>query len=136
MSQPDFKARVILEATVSPSEDSAKVVKAIQNIIGETSGSVSVGPLSARLVSEDPRALVRVRDQLRDRHVRAVARKQLLFKKVGHATSMMLNRQAAAAGVVAICGSPEESPLGPIYITIASDRIDAVIDWLTAHPEG
>jgi predicted RNA binding protein with dsRBD fold (UPF0201 family) len=133
MSKPEFKARLILEATVSPSEDPAKVAKALGNIVGDVSDTASVGPVSARLITENPGAFVRIRDQLRDRHIRAVARRQLLIKKVGHATSMMLNRQAAVAGVIAICGSPEESPLGPVYVTIASERLDAVIDWLTAH---
>jgi predicted RNA binding protein with dsRBD fold (UPF0201 family) len=48
-------------------------------------------------------------------------------------TSLMLNKQAAAAGVIALCGSTEESPLGPIYLTAESEQIATVIDWLTAY---
>jgi predicted RNA binding protein with dsRBD fold (UPF0201 family) len=136
MWRPDLKARLILEATISPSEDPAKVAKALANLIGLGADAASVGPVSARLVSEDPGAFARIRDQLRDRRVRAVARKQLLLKRTGLSSSVMLNRQAAAAGVVAICGSPEESPLGPVYMTIASEQVDSVIDWLTAYSEG
>lgn len=73
-----------------------------------------------------------VRDQLRDRHVRGAARRLLLAAKEGHETELLLNRQAAAAGVVALCGSPEESPLGPIYLKLASKDIDGVIVWLTS----
>jgi uncharacterized protein len=135
MSHPDF-ARLILEATVSPSEDPAKVAEAVSRVVGASQGSVSVGPRTVRLVSDDPKDLTRIRDQLRDRHVRGAARRRLLLNKSGHATSMMLNRQAAAAGVVVVCGTPEESPLGPIYLTISSRGIDSVIDWLTAYADG
>ena len=133
MPQPELRARLALEATVSPSEDPAKVLQAMKNVVGEARCEISTDSRSARLVTEDPRALVYIRDQLRDRHVRSAARKQMLLKSSGRSTSLMLNRQAAAAGAVALCGSPEESPLGPLYLTLESERIDAVIDWLTAY---
>ena len=97
---------------------------------------MSLGPQSARLVTSERGALDHVRDQLRDRRIRAAARRQLLVNKTGLATSMMLNRQAAAAGVVAVCGSPEESALGPIYFTLSSDTLDEAVDWLTAYAGG
>jgi len=86
-----------------------------------------------RLVTEDPRALAHIRDQLRDRHVRSAARRQMLLKSSGRSTSLMFNRQAAAAGVVALCSSPEESPLGPIYLVLESENIDATVDYLAAY---
>jgi predicted RNA binding protein with dsRBD fold (UPF0201 family) len=133
MSQPDFRATVTLEATIAPSEDPAKVAEALGRIVGEVPGEVLGASSSARLATDDRRALTRIRDQLRDRHVRAAARRQMLLNTRGHSTSLMLNRQAAAVGVVALCGSPEESPLGPICVTLESGTLDAVIDWLTAY---
>ena len=89
-----------------------------------------------RIFTDDPKALLRIRDQLRDRHVRSAARRRLLLNREDDSTSLMLNRQAATAGVLVVCGSPEESPLGPIYLTIESKRLDDVIDWLTSYAEG
>jgi len=136
MSLPDFGAKILLEATISPSEDPGKVAEALAGVLGEAAELADTGPASARLTIGNPQALARVRDQLRDRHVRSAARRQLLLNKSGTSTRLMLNRQAAAAGVLALCGSDEESPLGPIYMTIESDRLDEVIDWVTAYDGG
>ncbi len=132
MPLPEFKARVVLEAAVSPSEDPARVAAALKNVVGEVEAESGVRNSSVRLATADPKALVRIRDQFRDRHVRSAARRQMVLNLRGKSTSLMLNRQAAAAGVVAICGSPEESPLGPIHMRIESDNPEVVIEWMAA----
>ena len=136
MLQPEISARVTLEASVSPSEDPSKVAGALANIAGTGVESVRGGPNSSKLVADDPRVLVSIRDKLRDRHVRAAARRQLLLNKKGRRATLMLNRQAAAAGVLALCGSPGESPLGPVFMTVESAKVDGAIDWLTAYETG
>ncbi|MDG6901893.1 MAG: hypothetical protein JRM80_08025 [Nitrososphaerota archaeon] len=136
MAQPDLRARLTLQATVSPSEDPAKVLSALRNIAGGIEGDVTERAGSMRLVTSDIRALANVRDKLRDRHVRSAARRQLLLNASRGSTRLLLNRQAAAAGVVAVCGSPAESPLGPIVAILKSERLQDVIDWLAAYTEG
>jgi len=135
MPHPEFRVRVRLEATVSPSEDPVKVAGALQNVV-EGAHEAKTGGGGASLTTDDVNAVSRIRDQLRDRHVRSAARRQLLLNTTGGTTFMMLNRQAAAAGVVAICGTAEESPLGPIFVTFESENLTGVIDWLTAYGEG
>lgn len=136
MSQTDFRAKTILKANISHSEDPDKVVGALEMILGQSTGDVSLGPHAVRIVTDDPKALHRAKDQLRDRHVRSAARRRLLLNREKNSTSLMLNRQAATTGVLVVCGSPEESPLGPIYLTIESERLEAVVDWLTSYSEG
>lgn len=134
--QPDVRARVTVEASVSPSEDPSKVASALEGAIGGEPGGAVLKAGSARLSTNNPKALAKVRDALRDRHVRAAARRHLLLHRKGRSSTLMLNRQAAAAGVLALCGSPEESPLGPVYMTIESEDLDRVLDWLTAYEGG
>jgi predicted RNA binding protein with dsRBD fold (UPF0201 family) len=134
--RPDLEGRVTLEANVSPSEDQEKVAGAVRNIVPAAAGQVETGSRFVRFASNDVMSLSHLRDQLRDRHVRAAARRLMLVGKEGNSTSLMLNRQAAAAGVVVVCGSPGESPLGPIYLSLESKKLDQLIDWLAAYETG
>ncbi|MDG6898590.1 MAG: hypothetical protein JRN24_02520 [Nitrososphaerota archaeon] len=130
--KPEFELRVTLESILSPSEDPEKVQAAMREILGECDCRVSAKPLSIRFESDDSGCLLKIRDQLRDRRVRGAARKLLLAGTKGRKTTVMLNRQAATVGVVALCGSEGESALGPIYLTIESDDVGSITDWMTA----
>ena len=88
---------------------------------------------SIRLELRGMGALHRLQEQLRDRRVRAAARRVLVRERKIETVTFMLNRQALTAGVLVVCGAPEESPLGPVYVTIESKELDKVIDWLTTY---
>jgi uncharacterized protein len=134
--KPDLKVSVSVEARVSPSEDPQKVAAAVEGALGGFEHTVEAGRHSVRAESSGSGSLDRIRDQLRDRHVRSAARRLLLSSKKGRSTVLMLNRQAATAGVLALCSSEDQSPLGPLYLTIESEDIDGVIDWLTGQGSG
>ncbi len=111
------------------------MAEAVRNVLGglaEPQSETSV----VRFYSTELTSLAHLRDRLRDRHVRAAARRLLQNSIQGGRTELMLNRQAAVAGVIAVCGSPDESPLGPIYLRLESDDLPSAIDWLTAYDSG
>jgi uncharacterized protein len=120
---------------LSPSEDPALVVQAMKNIFS-AEGAVMEGRRVIKIHGEGMDFLDRMHDQFRDRHIRGAARRLLLSGMKGKSTTVMFNRQAATAGVLALCGNADESPLGPIYVTIESKKLEAVIDWLTAYESG
>lgn len=120
---------------MSPSEDPHKVLDALKRIFAGKPIPSKNGRM-IRLISNESSSLSTLHDQLRDRHVRGAARRLLLTALEGNSTSLMLNRQAATVGVVALCSSPDQSPLGPIRVTIESRQVEAVIDWLTAYASG
>jgi predicted RNA binding protein with dsRBD fold (UPF0201 family) len=126
-------SRVELRATVSPSEDPQKVLAAMRQVFGDCEYSVDEGEASIRLRSGSSRCLQRLHDQLRDRHVRDAARRLMLASLEGKVLPLKLNRQAAAAGVLALCSSAVESPLGPLNLEIEADDAEKLVDWLTAH---
>ena len=133
---PDVRARVFVSAGVSPTEDPAKVAIAVSNVLGGTTDQVSQGVREITYSSDNAESLLHLRDQLRDRKVRATAKRLMNDSRRGTQTELMINRQAAFVGVIALCGSPDESPLGPIYLRIESKGLDKLIDWLTAYELG
>ena len=124
---------ISLHATVSPSEDPDKVLAAARNILGDCVCEVEQRDGSLMLRSNEVSCLQKIHDQFRDRHVRAAANRLLLRMRDGRRITILLNRQAATAGVAALCTSATESPLGPLVLQIETDRPEAVIDWLTAY---
>ena len=125
--------RVELRATVSPSEDPQKVLAAMRQVLGECDYSVEEAATSIRLRSSSSRCLQRLHDQLRDRHVRDAARRLMHASLEADVLPLKLNRQAAAAGVLALCSNAVESPLGPLNLEIETEAPQKLIDWLTAY---
>jgi predicted RNA binding protein with dsRBD fold (UPF0201 family) len=126
-------SKVELRATVSASEDPEKVLAAMRQVLGDCDYSVDEGATSILLRSDSSRCLQKLHDQLRDRHVRDAARRLMLASLEGKLLPLKLNRQAAAAGVLALCSNAVESPLGPLNLEIVTDAPERMIDWLTAH---
>ena len=131
--EPSVVVVISLHAAVSPSEDPAKVLAAARNLLGPCAYEVEEGEGMVALRSKELTCLQKIHDQLRDRHVRAAANRLLLRMRDGRRVTMLLNRQAATAGVVALCTSAIESPLGPITVEIETDTPDRLIEWLSAY---
>jgi len=129
----DLRLSVQLAASVSPSEDPERVLAAMRNVLGGCEYRVERSPDSIVLSSDSIRCLQKVQDQLRDRRVRDAARRLLLRGQDGETLRLLLNRQAAAAGVIVVCSSELESPLGPLFLEVQTHDPQGVIDWLTAH---
>ncbi len=128
------KFMIRIECTVNPSEDKEKVIKAIKNVIS-MDGSITTKDyddysiLSVRL--DGIERLRVIREQIHSRQVMNTFRRIMNENSDGRSTWLYLNKQAAYAGVVSVCESEDESPLGPIKITIEADDIDSLIEWLT-----
>ena len=128
---PEIDADVVFWAGVSPSEDRAKVAAAVSHLAGNPAPVEPKGGRTVRLTFRGTRSLTFQRDQLRDGRIRAAARRLLLRSMDGEEATLLLNRQAAIAKVIALCSSPGESPLGPVYLTLRSRKLQELVDWLT-----
>jgi uncharacterized protein len=137
---------VVAEAQVKHTESAEKIAKAISNLFDPQddptkprTGELRVEPDRVLFVSSSLESLRHLKDQFRDRRVRSSARRLLLVNRGEEGslqTRLLLNKQAATAGIGALCDDPRESPLGPIVLRIKSNQLDSVIDWLTAGYEG
>jgi predicted RNA binding protein with dsRBD fold (UPF0201 family) len=124
-SQIDLK----VEATVNPSERTEKVIDAIANLFARCSPDLSYrSRIVGRAVGSD--SLATLYEQVRSRSAMGVLRRMLLDNRAGYSTWFLLNKQAATSGIAAVIEDHQESPLGPIRVTISCQELDALIDWL------
>jgi hypothetical protein len=122
-----------VETPLNPTEDSEKVLRAIRNLFPNcTPAIVRIDERHARLEGSIARLedLDNLRTLLRQQVIRDAARK-LLFKSIsGSIIVAHLNKQAAFAGRASFCERYDESPLGPITLTITTENPEQLIDWL------
>lgn len=131
MKKPNITSQIDLkvEAIVNPSEHAQKVIDAIANIFTRCSPELSFrSRVVGRAVGSDSLAILY--EQVRSRSAMGVLRRMLLDNRVGDSTSFLLNKQAATSGIAAVIEEEQESPLGPIRVTISCEELDALVDWL------
>lgn len=122
---------IIIEAEVRASESQDKVKLAMKGILPEAEPIMD--EVGRRLVasSNDIKALKKVYEQFRSRRTLAVARRLMLWHLDKDSTWLSFNKQAAYKGPVVVCEDGDESSLGPIILTVRSERIGELVDWLT-----
>ena len=124
-----------VEAEVNPTEDEAKVEKAVENIFGNVRLEVKPGFKESVLFAEAEgrESLVEFRRLLSLDRIRDAARKVFFGGLKGTVIRFCLNKQAAFAGHVSFCEDIGESPLGPLRVTVECEDPRLLIDWLTGR---
>jgi predicted RNA binding protein with dsRBD fold (UPF0201 family) len=122
---------VIVESDILPTEDESKVERAVRNIfplieirLEENKGRRIKGHAKGLEILSEFRSL------LKRSRIRAATRSIMLRSISASSITVTLNKQAAYAGHVSFTTDPNESPLGPIILTIQSQKPQEVIDWL------
>ncbi len=123
-----------VECIVNPSEDISKVIKAVRNVID---AEVNSDALSSKIIVDTHglSALEVIKMQIHARQVMNTFKRIMLsnMSKDCKSTWLYLNKQAAYAGIASICENEDDSPLGPITITITDQKgAIPIIEWLTA----
>jgi predicted RNA binding protein with dsRBD fold (UPF0201 family) len=122
-----------VETPLSPTEDPEKVLRAIRNLLPNCTPTISrTDERHAKFEGSVARLedLHNLKSLLRQEAIRDAARK-LLFKSIsGSSIVVHLNKQAAFAGKASFCEQYDESPLGPITLTITTENPEQLIDWL------
>jgi predicted RNA binding protein with dsRBD fold (UPF0201 family) len=122
-----------VQTPLNPTEDSEKVLRAIRNLFPNcTPALVRTDERHAKFEGSIARLedLDNLRSLLRQEAIRDAARK-LLFRSIsGSSIVVHLNKQAAYAGKASFCERYDESPLGPITLTITTENPEQLIDWL------
>ena len=126
----DENIELTVETVVNPSEDPEKVKKCLLNVANGCYPVIKNGCLVATCTGI--LSLHHIRVGVRSKSSSAVLRKLLEWNRKGNLTWFLLNKQAAYSGVISLTEHDEESPLGAIRVTITSDNLDRIIEWLVS----
>jgi uncharacterized protein len=118
---------IIVQTYINPSEELEKVNFAIKNVFPNSNFILKDNKL--HLSTEKLEDLKKIKDQIRSRSTISVLKKVLYNNQNMDITWFLLNKQAAFSGVVAVVEEEDESPLGPIKITIKNRDIEEIIAW-------
>ncbi|MGY5140367.1 MAG: RNA-binding domain-containing protein [Candidatus Nitrosopumilus sp. Bin_571-38] len=129
MNIPTIKCKVEIICPVNLSEDLDKIKQAISNIFPDSTIKNEIFSIKAQ--SNELKSLKKISETISSSQSQKIYTRNLENNLEGDSTWFFLNKQAAFVGIVAICDEAEESPLGPIKVTLTSSNIDAVIDWIS-----
>ena len=127
----DEDVELKVETILNPSEDPEKVKKCLLNVANGCSPVVTDGHVEA--TCKGIMSLHHIRVGVRSKSSLGVLRKLLDWNRTGNVTWFYLNKQAAYGGVISLAENYEESPLGPIRITVTSNDLDKLIEWLLSN---
>lgn len=124
----DENIELRVETVLNPSEDPEKVKKSLVNVVNGCRPVTKDGHVEATCTGI--MSLHHIRVGVRSKSTLGVFRKLLEWNRKGNVTWFLLNKQAAYMGVISLAEHYEESPLGPIRVTITSKSLDTIIEWL------
>lgn len=128
MKIPNINCKIEMSCPLNPSEDPAKVEKAIANIFPYSIIKYENFTMFAQ--SKELRSFEKIYETIHTNQSQKTYSRNLENNLENDTTWFFLNKQAAFVERVAICDEPEESPLGPIKVTLTSSNIDGIIDWI------
>lgn len=128
MRIPNINCKIEMFSSVNFSEDPNKVKMAISNIFPYS--KIQTENCSISAMSKELRSLEKIYETIHINRFQKVFGRNLEKNLENNTTWFYLNKQAAFVERIIICEEAEESPLGPIKITLTSSNIDGIIDWM------
>jgi len=128
MDAPKIPCRVHVDCPANPSEDSQKIRHALTNIFPEMDFEEKGRRMHGTATGLG--CLNRLYEEIRSRQTRKSFGRQIRLNARDDSFWFYINKQAAFANVAALCEHDDESPLGPIRVSVRSPRIEDVAGWL------
>lgn len=128
MRIPNTNCKIDIFCPVNSSEDPEKVKQAVANIF--PSIIIKNENFSIHAQSKELRSLEKIYETIHKNKSQKIYIRNLENNLENDTTWFLLNKQAAFVDKVVICEESEESPLGPIKVTLTSSNIDAILDWI------
>ena len=128
MKIPNLSCKIEMFCTVNPSESIEKIEQAISNIFPYA--IINNNDVSINSHSKELRSFEKIYQFIHNNKLQKIYLRSLEDNLQDDTTWFYLNKQAAFVEQIAICEESNESPLGPIKVTLTSSNIDAIIDWI------
>ena len=118
---------ITIVTSVNLTEDKQKVIFALNNIFPN---SELIEKKNNILIKSDGfKVLEKIKEKIRSKKSLAVLQRILYNNYNMENTWFLINKQAAFANVVAIIENEDESPLGPIKISINGCNLEQIREW-------
>lgn len=131
MHVPQIDCKITGSCDILPSESAEKIQHALSNILPDS--KIQIIDSTASASADSLETLERVFKTARARKSQRAYIRRMKSNLDGDSTWFYLNKQAAFADSVALCDGADESPMGPIKITIRSAKIERIIEWLASN---
>ena len=130
--------KIELKVEVNPTEEPEKILEVLNHFAEIDRDHITIDSISENhflysTTVEGRVSLQPMYNGLRSQRTVESARKYLMGKMRETTVSFMLNKQALFVNKFHFCHSPEESPMGPIWVKIESDDILRVLEYLVPH---
>ena len=126
MRFPNISCKIQIISEINPSEDSEKVKQSILNIFPECEIEVDDSSIIAKANSIE--SLEQIYESIQSTKSQNVFRRHLERNMSKETTWFYLNKQAAFVKKVVLCDEADESPLGPLKVTLTSSNIDRIVN--------
>ena len=128
MNTPNLNCKIEMFCIINPSESIDKVEQTISNIFPYS--IVNNDNFSINAISKELRSFEKIHQFIHNNKLQKNFLRSLEDNLKNDTTWFYLNKQAAFVEQIALCEEFDESPLGPIKVTLTSSNIDRIIDWI------
>lgn len=125
---PQVDCKVEAVCQINPSEDPEKIKALFSNILDGF--ELKLDGYSAKATASEIESLSKIHDSIQKHHSKRVYWRFLNNNLEENSTWFYLNKQAAFVDTITLCEHDNESPLGPVKVTIHSKNIERIIEWL------
>ena len=128
MNTPNLSCKIEMFCTINPSESIEKVEQTISSIFPYS--VIKNNEFTINAISKELRSFEKIYHFIHKNKLQKNFLRSLEDNLKNDTTWFYLNKQAAFVEQIAICEEFDESPLGPIKVTLTSSNIDGIIDWI------
>ena len=128
MNTPNLSCKIEMFCTINPSESIEKVEQTISSIFPYS--VIKNNEFTINAISKELRSFEKIYHFVHNNKLQKNFLRSLEDNLKNDTTWFYLNKQAAFVEQIAICEEFDESPLGPIKVTLTSSNIDRIIDWI------